>query len=75
MDALAFHTLIQLIRNGYLDQADCNEIADRLTAEGETDAAHAARAAVLEASMGNPADRERERVKLRLIEGGEQEEP
>lgn len=49
MDPTAFHTIVQLVRNGTFDITDAEEIARRLDDEGEGDAAHAVRAAVVEA--------------------------
>lgn len=65
MDAIAFHTLLQLIRNGTFGQDDVNEIAARLEAEGESDAAHVVRAAPLEAFP--PDDAEWRRSKLKVV--------
>jgi hypothetical protein len=58
MDPTAFHTIIQLIRNGTFGLDDVEEIAERLDEEGEADAAHAVRATLIEASA--PTIRESE---------------
>lgn len=59
MDATAFHIVVQLIRNGTFDHADAEEVARRLDDEGEGDAAHAVRAAVVEAISEQPAEERR----------------
>lgn len=68
MDPTAFHIVVQLFRNGTFSIDDAAEIADRLAAEGEGDAAHAVRAAVFEATMEQPA--ESRRAQIRLISDG-----
>lgn len=62
MDPTAFHTVVQLIRNGTFDHADAEEIARRLGDEGEPDAAHAVRAALVEAFAEQPVDERRANV-------------
>lgn len=64
MDPAAFHTIVQLIRNGTFDTTDAEEIARRLDDEGEGDAAHAVRAAVVEAVGEQPADERRRAMVL-----------
>ena len=49
MDPTAFHTIIQLVKNGTLDLDDLEEIAERLKNDGEDDAAFSVRAAYVEA--------------------------
>lgn len=68
MDPTAFHITVQLIRNGTFDAADAAEVAARLEAEGEGDAAHAVRAAVIEAQGPQPA--EERRAAIHVISGG-----
>ena len=58
MDPTAFHTIIQLIKNGTFDLDDIEAIAERLEDEGESDAAHSVRAAVIEASAVSAAESE-----------------
>jgi hypothetical protein len=53
-DPLAFETLVQLVRRGYLDLDDCEEIAARLADDGEDKAAHSARMAFVEAHGEQP---------------------
>lgn len=62
MDPAAFHTIVQLIRNGTFDTTDAEEIARRLDAEGEDDSAHAVRAALVEAFGEQPADERRANI-------------
>ena len=69
MDDLAFHLLLQLIRRGVLGSEDIDEIAARLQSEGETDAAHAVRAAPLEAFPPDQAEWRRSKLKL-VPDGG-----
>lgn len=64
MDATAFHITVQLIRNGTFDHADAEEVARRLDDEGQDDAAHAVRAAVVEAISEQPADERRRNMVL-----------
>lgn len=64
MDPTAFHTVVQLIRNGTFDNTDAEEIARRLDEEGEADAAHAVRAAVIEAAGEQPAEERRRNMVL-----------
>lgn len=64
MDATAFHITVQLIRNGTFDHADAEEVARRLDDEGQDDAAHAVRAAVIEAAGEQPADERRRNMVL-----------
>lgn len=64
MDPTAFHTIVQLVRNGTFDITDAEEIARRLDDEGEGDAAHAVRAAVIEAVGEQPADERRRAMVL-----------
>lgn len=68
MDALAYHLLLQLLKRGDLDQADIEAIAARLEEEGEADAAHAVRAALLEADA--PSEAEFRRSRMRLVPDG-----
>lgn len=49
MDPTAFHTIIQLVKNGTFDLDDLEEIAERLKSDGEVDAAFSVRAAYVEA--------------------------
>lgn len=56
-DPLATEILSQLIRKGALDLADVEEMARRLDDDGEEDAAHRARSALIEADV----DRDEER--------------
>lgn len=62
MDPTAFHTIVQLIRNRTFGLTDVEEIARRLDDEGEEDAAHAVRAAWVEAEGTQPADERRSNV-------------
>lgn len=62
MDPTAFHTVVQLIRNGTFGITDAEEIARRLDDEGEPDAAHAVRAALVEAFGEQPVDERRANV-------------
>jgi hypothetical protein len=64
MDPTAFHTIVQLVRNGTFDITDAEEIARRLDDEGEGDAAHAVRAAVVEAVGEQPAEERRRAMVL-----------
>ncbi len=64
MDPTAFHTIVQLVRNGTFDITDAEEIARRLDDEGEGDAAHAVRAAVVEALGEQPAEERRRAMVL-----------
>lgn len=64
MDPTAFHTIVQLVRNGTFDITDAEEIARRLDDEGEGDAAHAVRAAVVEAVGEQPAEERRRAIVL-----------
>lgn len=50
-----FHVLAQLVRKGLLDVDDIDEIAARLTDEGQDDEAHDVRAAFAEAHVEKPA--------------------
>lgn len=74
MDPTSFHTIIQLIKNGTLDLDDVEEIAERLDDEGEADAAHSVRAAIVEASAPSLKESEaqfrRSRIKLVSPDGG-----
>lgn len=65
-DPLAFHVLVQLIKRDALDLDDIEEIADRLTAEGEDDAAIAVRGAFIEANA-QPDPEPDPRMNLRLV--------
>lgn len=49
MDPTAFHTIVQLVKNGTLDLDDLEDIAERLKNDGEDDAAFSVRAAFVEA--------------------------
>lgn len=62
MDPLAFHTIVQLIRNGTFDATDVEEIARRLDSEREWDRAHAVRAALVEALGEQPSDERRANI-------------
>ena len=64
MDPTAFHTIVQLVRNGTFGITDAEEIARRLDDEGEGDAAHAVRAAVVEAVGEQPAEERRRAMVL-----------
>lgn len=64
MDPTAFHTIVQLIRRGMFDHSDAEEIARRLDDEGQGDAAHAVRAALIEAFGEQPADERRANMVL-----------
>lgn len=64
MDPTAFHTIVQLVRNGTFDITDAEEIARRLDDEDEGDAAHAVRAAVVEAVGEQPAEERRRAMVL-----------
>jgi len=70
MDPTAFHTIIQLIRNGTFGLDDVEEIAERLNDEGESDAAHSVRAAIVEASAPTLRESEAEfrRSRIRLVD-------
>lgn len=68
MDPAAFHLILQLVRNGTLGQDDLDQIAAGLEAEGETDAAHAVRAAPFEAFP--PDEAEWRRSKLKVVSSG-----
>lgn len=72
MDPTAFHIVVQLIRNGTFNTTDAEEIARRLDAEGEGDAAHAVRAALVEAFTEQPSDERRAVISLvsSNIDGG-----
>lgn len=59
VDPTAFHITVQLIRNGTFGHADAEEVARRLDDEGHDDAAHAVRAALIEAFGEQPADERR----------------
>ena len=59
MDPTAFHLLQQLVRKGILDLEDCEEMAARLSEEGQDDDAHAVRAAWFEASGPTVAEERR----------------
>lgn len=69
MEAIAYHLLLQLIRRGDIGQSDVDEMAARLEAEGETDRAHAVRAAVFEACPPDEAEWRRSKIKL-IHDGG-----
>lgn len=62
MDPTSFHTIVQLIRNGTFDTTDAEEIARRLDQEGEADAAHAVRAALVEAFGEQPSEERRANI-------------
>lgn len=64
MDPTAFHTIVQLIRNGTFDTTDAEEIARRLDDEGEQDRAHAVRAALVEAFGQQPSEERRANIVL-----------
>lgn len=64
MDATAFHITVQLLRNGTFDTTDAEEVARRLDDEGEGDAAHAVRAAIVEAMGEQPAEERRRNMVL-----------
>lgn len=72
MDPAAFHTIIQLIRNGTFDLDDIEQIAERLEDEGLPDDAHAVRAAVVEASAPTVRESEIEfrRSRIRVVSDG-----
>jgi hypothetical protein len=67
-DILAHALTVRLLRNGTIDRADVEAIADELDAYGEHDAAHAARAAILEVAA--PSTAEWRRSKIRIIPDG-----
>lgn len=75
MDPTAFHTIIQLIRNGTFGLDDIEEIATRLEGEGESDAAHSVRAAMIEASVPADAEAQYRRSKFRVVasDGGNEQ--
>lgn len=56
-DPLATEILIQLIRNGSLDLQNVEEMARRLEEDGEDEAAHRARSALIEAGVDPVQDR------------------
>lgn len=72
MDPTAFHTIIQLVKNGTLDLDDLEEIAERLEDEGLPDDAHAVRAAIVEASAPTVRESEIEfrRSRIRVVSDG-----
>lgn len=65
MDPTAFHLIVQLLKRGDLDLDDIGEIAGRLAAEGEEEAAHAVRAAIVEA--GAPSEAEQRRARMAAV--------
>jgi len=67
-DILAHALTVRLLRNGTIDRDDVMAIADELEAQGETDAAHAARAAIIEAAT--PSMAEWRRSKIRIVPDG-----
>lgn len=73
-DPLATEILIQLLRKGDIGVADVEEIARRLDDDGEEEAAHRARSALIEAGIDREAERENvvmiRRMKLGLVSDG-----
>jgi hypothetical protein len=57
-DPLATEILSQLFRKGALDLSDVEAIASRLEEDGEEDAAHRARSALIEAGVDREAERD-----------------
>jgi len=57
-DPLATEILTQLIRNGTLDLSDVEQMARRLEEDGEDEAAHRARSALIEAGVDREAERD-----------------
>lgn len=72
MDPTAFHTIIQLIRNGTFDLDDIEQIAERLEDEGLPDDALSVRAAVIEANAPTVRESEIEfrRSRIRVVPDG-----
>lgn len=56
-DPLATEILIQQIRKGIFDVSDVEQIARRLEVDGEDEAAHRARSALIEASVDRDDER------------------
>lgn len=72
-DALAAALIEHLCRIGVLDADDVDAMADRLDEQGEDDAAHEARAALVEATVGTITPQERAddaRGRFRVVDGG-----
>lgn len=72
-DALAIAMLDQLVRAGALGADDLNDMADRLEAEGDDQAAHWARAALVTATVAGITSDERAddaRSRFRVLDGG-----
>lgn len=73
-DPLATEILIQLLRKGDIGVTDVEEIARRLDDDGEEEAAHRARSALIEAGIDRDAERDNvvmiRRMKLGLVSDG-----
>lgn len=63
MDAASYLLLVTLIRNGTLEQGEAEAMARQLDHDGEPDAAHVVRSAIIEAAAGDPADWHRAQIK------------
>ncbi|HVH49961.1 MAG TPA: hypothetical protein VM760_08825 [Sphingomicrobium sp.] len=73
-DPLATEILTQLIRKGALDLSDVEAMAHRLEEDGEEDAAHRARSALIESGVDREAERDNvvmiRRMKLGPVSDG-----
>jgi hypothetical protein len=77
-DALIIALVEQLVRKGALNADDVDAMAERLDGEGEDEAAHWARAALVQA-MATPAsewsaDQARSRFRIVTSDGGNRED-
>lgn len=69
VDAASYLLLVTLIRNGTLSQGEVEAMARQLVHDGEAEAAHEIRAALIEAAAGDDADWQRTRLSI-VSDGG-----